>query len=196
MTFFVHGAQCDHIDSNHIGAMSKIVEHLHSLGHRKIGFIGHPAKPANSFARFGAFAQALARFDLSLDLANVINVYGESNDWDAQADLAQARMKQGGVTAWVCSVDTVGYHLHERFKTRGLRVPEDVSITGYDADEPMFGLPELTSVRVPFVQMGAYALSRLIERIEQPSLPLMQTLFDCEIFPGQSTGPARINGLH
>jgi len=68
------------------------------------------------------------------------------------------------------------------------------SITGYDADEPMFGLPALTSVRVPFVQMGAYALSRLIERIEQPSLPRMQVLFDCEIVHGATTGPAPSNG--
>src|SRR6185295_4341892 len=123
-------------------------------------------------------------FDLTLDLANVLNVYGESRDWDAQTDFVQDRMA-AGVRGWVCSVDTVGYELHSRLKQRGIRVPEDVSITGYDADEPMFGLPALTSVRVPFVQMGAYALSRLIERIEQPSLPRMQVLFDCEIVQGQ-----------
>jgi DNA-binding LacI/PurR family transcriptional regulator len=190
LTFFVPGAQCDHIDSNHIGAMSKIVEHLYRLGHRRIGFVGHPNRPTNSLARFGAFAQALARLDLPLDLANVINIYGPPVDWDAQADRVQKRLSQG-VTAWVCSVDTVGYELHMRLKERGVRVPADVSITGYDADEPMFGLPPLTSVRVPFVQMGAYALSRLIERINRPSLPLMQVLFDCEVVPGESTGAVK-----
>jgi len=96
----------------------------------------------------------------------------------------------------MCSVDTVGYHLQARLKDRGIRVPEDISLTGYDADEPMFGLPALTSVRVPFVQMGTHALSRLIERIELPAMPLMQVLFDCEIVQGASTARARINGMH
>jgi LacI family transcriptional regulator len=194
LTFFVPGAPCDHIDSNHIGAMSKLVGHLHNLGHRRIGYVGHPNRPANSIARFGAFAQAMARYNLSLDLTDVVNVYGAMHDWDAQADLVQMRSSRG-VTAWVCSVDTVGYELQRRLKERGILVPEHVSVTGYDADEPMYGLPALTSVRVPFTQMGSYALSRLIERIEIPSMPLMQVLFDCEVVPGHSSGPVRLNGL-
>src|SRR5204862_399489 len=82
--------------------------------------------------------------------------------WDAQADAVAGRITRG-VTAWLCSVDTVGYQLRQNLVRRGLRVPRDVSITGYDADEPMFGLPSLTSVRVPFIEMGACAMDRARE---------------------------------
>ena len=128
--------------------------------------------------------------ELPLELGNVSNVYENMLDWDGQADFVQKRMKDG-VTGWVTSVDTVGYNLCRRLMDRGVRVPEDLSVTGYDCDEPLYGLPRLTSVRVPFVEMGAYALSRLLERMEEPSLPLTQTLLDCELVVGQSTGPAR-----
>lgn len=190
LTFYVPGSRCDHIDSNYVGAMSDVVNHLYGLGHRRFGYLGHPNRPSNSLARFSAFARALATLDLPLELGNVSNVYENMLDWDGQADFVQNRLKNNSVTAWVSSVDTVGYNLCRRLVDRGIRVPHDVSITGYDCDEPMHGLPRLTSVRVPFVEMGAYALSRLLERMEEPTLPLSQTMLDCELVIGQSTGPA------
>ena len=190
LTFYVQGARCDHIDSNYIGAMGQLIDRLHSLGHRRFGFVGHPNHPSNSFARFGAFAQVLAGKGLSLEMENIIDVYDAVGDWDRQADLVEASLKRG-VTAWISSVDTVGYHLWQRMLARGYRVPEDLSITGYDMDEPMLDLPQLTTMRVPFVGMGKYALSRLLHRIDEPTLPQTQTLLDCSLVEGKSIGPAR-----
>jgi DNA-binding LacI/PurR family transcriptional regulator len=187
LTFYVPGARADHIDSNYLGAVSGLVEHLHGLGHERIGYVGHVNRPSNSFARFGAFAQALARRGLRLETANVVDVYEPVGDWDRQAEVVERRLREG-VTAWVCSVDTVGYNLYRRLRDAGYKVPQDVSITGYDMDEPMFGLPQLTTVRVPFTDMGTYALSRLLERMERPAVPQTQTLLDGEIVHGQSTG--------
>ena len=65
-------------------------------------------------------------------------------------------------------------------------------MTGYDCDEPLYGLPRLTSVRVPFVEMGLTALSRLLERMEEPSLPLTQTMLDRELVVGQTTGAVKL----
>lgn len=192
LTFYVPGARCDHIDSNYTGAISALVTHLHELGHERIGYVGHPNHPSNSFARFGAFAQSLARRGLLLEMPNVVDVFDTVGDWDKQAEIVERRLKQG-VTAWVCSVDTVAYHLFRRLRDAGYDVPGDVSITGYDSDEPMFGLPQLTTVRVPFVDMGAYALSRLLERIDRPALPQKQTLLDCTLVRGQSTGPVPVS---
>jgi LacI family transcriptional regulator len=190
LTFYVPGARCDHIDSNAIGAISELVDRLVSAGHERIGFVGHPNRPSNSFARFGAFAQVLAARGLKLEADNVIDVYEPVGDWDRQADHVEARLRQG-VTAWVCSVDTVAYHLWRTMQSRGYEVPRDLSITGYDADEPMFGLPAVTSVHVPFVNMGSYALTRLLDRMENPSLPQTQTLLDCTVADGASVGKSR-----
>jgi DNA-binding LacI/PurR family transcriptional regulator len=193
LTFYVNGARCDHIDSNYIGAMAGLVDRLQKLGHTRFGFIGHPNHPSNSFARFGAFAQALASRKLPLELENVIDVYDAVGDWCRQADLVEQRLR-AGVTAWICSVDTVGYHLWRTMQSRGYQVPGDLSITGYDMDEPMLEMPQLTTVRVPFAEMGSYALSRLLDRIENPTMSQTQTLLDCDIIDGQSIGPISANG--
>lgn len=191
LTFYAPDARCDHIDSNHAGAMYKLVGQLKALGHENIGYIARPGRPTNMLARFGSFAQAIARHELALDTGNLINVLNPVNDFAQQAELAERRMKSAGVTAWVCSVDSVGYNLWKRLLDRGYRVPQDVCITGFDTDEQMFGLPQLTSVRVPFVSMGNQALTRLLERIDHPSAPAVQIHFDCEIVQGESTGPVR-----
>lgn len=190
LTFYVPDARCDHIDSNHMGAMDKLLARLVLLGHRRVGYIARPGRPANALARFGSFVTAAARRGLQVEMADAINVFEPVDDFDRQAELAERRTRDAGVTAWMCSVDSVGYHLWKRLADRGLSVPGDVSITGFDTDEQMFGLPPLTSVRIPFVSMGQCALLRLLDRIERPAQPPQQIHFDCEVVDGQSVGPA------
>jgi DNA-binding LacI/PurR family transcriptional regulator len=187
LTHAVRDLRADLVDSDHIGGIARLMDHLHGLGHRKIGFIGRDWKLAYSQARFGSYCQSLCRLGLELRHRWLISVM-DSCDFDRQAELAMQMMREDGVTAFVCANDHVGYQLCRRLIERGVRVPQDVSITGFDAMVPILGCPRLTTLRVPFAEMGAAALERLLARIERAALPALQTLFDCQFVEGLTTG--------
>lgn len=189
LTHAVSNVRADLVDSDHAGAMGKLMDHLHKLGHRRIGFVGRFQSMPYSQARFGSFCQSLSRLNLELRPDWLLNVFSDY-DFDRQAELAAEAVK-AGVTAFMCANDHVGYEITRRLIDLGLRVPEDVSLTGFDAMEPILNCPPLTTVRVPFEEMGAAALMRLLARIQRPSLPALQNLFDCQLVVGQTTAAAR-----
>jgi LacI family transcriptional regulator len=174
LTHAVRDLRADLVDADHIGGVARLMDHLHQLGHRRIGFVGLRQETAYSQARFGSYCQSLARLGLELRHDRLISVFDDS-DFDRQAELAHAAIRDGGVTALVCVNDHVGYQLCRRLINRGVRVPEDVSLTGFDAMTPILNCPALTTLRVPF---------------ERAALPALQTLFDCQFVDGQTTGAA------
>jgi DNA-binding LacI/PurR family transcriptional regulator len=187
LTHAVQNVRADLVDSDHIGGIARLMDHLHQLGHRRFGFVGRHPSMAYSQARFGSYCQSLSRLGLDHRDNWLINVF-DASDFDRQASLAMDAIRDG-VTAFVCANDYTGYEVCRRLMDRGVRVPDDVSMTGFDAATPMYGCPTLTTLRVPFVEMGAAALVQLMARIERASLPALQTLFDCQMVEGKTTGP-------
>ena len=188
LTHFVPGVRADLVDSDHIGAIAKLVDRLHEHGHRRIGFIGRAPNLSYSQARFGSFCQSMARLGLEVDPAASVNVTKEISDLDRQADVVATLIRKRGYTAFVCASDLVGYQVCRGLMDRGVRVPQDVSLTGFDALDPLYDCPAMTSVRVPFADLGVFAMTRLIMRIQRPALPALKTLFDCELVEGETTG--------
>jgi leucyl-tRNA synthetase len=74
---------------------------------------------------------------------------------------------------------------------RGLRVPSDVSITGFDGQPVPPGLPALTTVAVPNADIGASAAARLVNRLLQPSSQRRLTLVTPRLVEGATTAPPR-----
>ena len=190
LTHFVSGARCDHVDSDHIGGMSKLVEHLHGLGHRRIGYLGGQRPFAYDEARFGSYARAMARLGLAFEPSMLANVFEHDADMRSVSDRAMAAIERG-VTAWCCVSDGVARSLWRCLRERGIRVPEDVSITGFDANQPWPDEQRITTVAAPFRDMGVEAVRTLLRRIEHPETPPRQILIDCALEIGVSTGPAR-----
>jgi DNA-binding LacI/PurR family transcriptional regulator len=112
----------------------------------------------------------------------------------AMVDAAQDAMARLGVTAFVCASDGIGYSLAAALSARGVRVPQDVSITGFDGVEPTPGVARLTSLATPFEQIGRAAFSLLRSRIRDGSMPSRTVLIDCPFVEGQSTGRPREGG--
>lgn len=190
ITHFVNSVRMDSIDTNHVDAMAQLCDHLHQLHHEKIGFLGYDRSLSFNQARFGSYMQSISRLGLSFDPRRTTNVFGDQPDFDAQATLVIEQARQG-VTAWAAVSDYIGYEVSRRVSARGLRIPDDVSFTGYDAVGPLYGQPQLTTVRAPFEEMGARAFDRLVHRVDRPSQPGMQTLINCQFVPGETTGPGR-----
>ena len=165
-----------------------MVKHLYRLGHRQIGFLSSRNGGPWLFPRHAGYLQAMRRVGLPLDPSSAVNVYEVGMDENAQADAVVECLRRG-VTAWVCAGDCIGYELYRRLTERGLRIPQDVSITGFDGITPPQGYPQLTTVRQPFEKMGAGAVRQLLRRIESPTEPVCGIQFGCEFIEGETTGP-------
>ena len=75
---------------------------------------------------------------------------------------------KNGVTPFVTTQDEVGIHLQNALLDRGYKIPEDVSITGYGATEiTELARPKLTSLKVPYYDIGAVAIRKILKEIKK-----------------------------
>lgn len=138
------------------------VEHLSSLGHRRIGHIAGPSWVSTGIDRREAFLSAMAEAGLEADLDVV-----EEADWfqvepGYRACLTLLR-RRPQLTAIVGANDLLGLGCYRAIRSLGRDVPKDVSVTGYN-DIPFLDLmqPPMTAVRVPYRELGARGASALL----------------------------------
>jgi DNA-binding LacI/PurR family transcriptional regulator len=182
------GHRVDCVDADQATAISTVVEHLHGLGHQRIGFLSWVRRRSWVYRRFSGYVEGLTRRGLVFDPGAVLNMYGRILGEEEQADAVTSLVRQG-VTAWVCAADHIAYSLSRRLARRGLRVGHDVSVTGYDGIEQAADCPALTTIRVPFLEMGHAAVRRLLSRLKNPAAPVTDILLKCEFVEGESSGP-------
>lgn len=179
----------DSIDVDHHSGIYKIVTHLAELGHQKIGFLTWRYSVENPwvYRRFGAFVESLHRLGLPYDADLALNVRKEQRLSIPQlADDVAKRIRQG-VTAWVCAADHQAYRLIADLRRHVIAAPDDCSITGFDGIEPPPGMPRLTSIRVALEEMGASSVTRLLDRVQNPSANIRHNLVEGRIVNGQTT---------
>jgi len=147
--------------------------------------------------RFSGYVEALFMHGLDFRPEWVLNVHKNSPRLTPVevADAVARNIRESGVTAWVCAADHQAYQLMTDLQARGLRVPEDVSITGFDGLEPAVSMRRVTSMRVPHEQIGSSALTRLINRIQHPQSPRRKILVEAEFVPGETIAGVRPSSL-
>jgi LacI family transcriptional regulator len=187
LVHYVPVARLDHVDADCQGAIAQAAQHLVSLGHRRIGFFGVRKDLSHSLVRYSAYLTAMLQ--LGLPFVEPVDSGGDSSAAAIDWVVSQTR---SGVTGWICGSDHAGYTLWQELSRRGLHVPDDVSLTGFDGGPPPMGMTPLTTLRVPFQEMAAVALSRLVNRIRHPAGPGRQILLECQLVKGHSTGPAKV----
>ncbi len=150
--------------TNWAGGLSA-TQHLSSLGHRRIGFIAGPKHMVCSRARLDGYRAGLETADDSLVREGDF-LYG-SGYTGALSLLDSADPP----TAIFASSDTMALGVYEAARQRGLRVPEDLSVVGFDdLPEARWASPPLTTVRQPLAEMGALA-ARTVLRLAQGGEP-------------------------
>lgn len=183
----------DVIDTDH-GGVRSLVDRLAALGHRRIGFAtwSYPAGGLWASRRFAAYAEALFHHGLPLRADWTINLGPATPKAATPADLADTvvdRLRDHQVTAWVCAADHQAYQLIADLRERGLRVPADISVTGFDGQPPPPGLPALAGLAVPNADLGASAVARLVGRLLQPTSRRRITLVAPHPVEGASIAP-------
>ena len=189
----------DLIDMDHRGGMNLLAGHLHSLGHRKIGYFGYCGEISWSRARYAGYVEAMAKLGLPLNPGWTINFSADVFDQHlVPADTSErvVSLMRQGVTAWMAANEWSGQAITEIARKAGLRVPEDISITGFDSSDtqPRPAI-ELTSVGVSLSLIGAAALQRLNHRLTNPDEPRRNILFDVSLVAGKSTAPVANNAV-
>ena len=188
------GLPADYVGVDNSYAIGEIFNHLFSLGHRRIGFVGDEWNSSWLHVRFSGYIQALCQYGLPFDPELVEWDVGSSEEKAAALAQRIAEKPRRGITAWICENSVVGYDLLRRLTALGLRIPQDVSLTGFELvsrpdNNPgvTADYPQLTSLRAPFEELGAAAVQRLTERIKHPILPICRVLVQCELLKGLTT---------
>ncbi|GGW92604.1 LacI family transcriptional regulator [Streptomyces malachitofuscus] len=137
-------------------------EHLLSLGHTRMGVVAGHARHLFSRARVDGFRAAA---DTTAATSATVSV--AHGGWNrAKAATATHTLLDGdpGITAVFACADSMALGVYDALSARGLRVPEDISVVGFDdLPEAQYITPGLTTVRQPSTELGAAAVKLLIE---------------------------------
>ncbi|NHA67840.1 LacI family DNA-binding transcriptional regulator [Phycicoccus flavus] len=177
------------VSAAHLSGARQCTRHLLGLGHRRIALLRGPAGWVASSERAAGHAAALLETGMLPDPALVRQV--EATTADGQRAGGELLDLPEPPTAVVAFNDKVALGVLRAAEARGLHVPEQVSVTGFDdIDLARATAPQLTTVRQPLAEMGRIAvglLSRLMRgsRVEALHVELATTLL-----PRGSTGPS------
>jgi len=178
------------VDADFFDGGLQMVRHLIDLGHTRIAHITDDGDLWSTQGRMRGYERALGQAGLELDPSLVIRA-GQLRHEGAAA--TQHLLDAGKTfTAIFCVNDLTALGVIECLERNSLRVPADVSVTGYDDIYlARFSIPPLTTVRIPWYEMGARATRLLIDAIEQTGpFPVGET-FPMEIILRGTTAPAR-----
>ena len=170
-------------NDNYSGGVSA-ARHLVKKGHRRIGFLdGLPHSTIQQ--RFEGYRRGLEEAGIPFTPAYVLP---GNLTLDGGIAAAQTVFERDlDCTAYFCSNDWSAFGFMQALRTRGLRVPEDVSIIGFDdAETAKLVSPALTTVRADPVGIGRAAVRKLIERVKYPNLPITQTLLHTQLIERDS----------
>ncbi len=148
--------------------MRLVLSHLASLGHRRIANIAGPQHLSTGEDRFRAFERHRAAMQLAGDPALV--AFAHTFNEPEGEHCAEELLDRGcAFTAIVCSNDRLAIGATAALRRRGLRCPEDISVTGYN-DMPLMDrlFPPLTTVRIQQYRAGFAAAELLYEMLETP----------------------------
>jgi LacI family transcriptional regulator len=152
--------------------VNSVVDHLVSLGHRRIGMIMGRQTSYSGRRRRECFVKRLAHHGLPVDDRYMIK--GDFTWETVVPEIEKLIFSHQLPTAIVASNDAMAIAAIETFRRHGMRIPEDISITGYD-DSPASAIvkPSLTTVQIPFFEMAKRSMNMLSELIESDKPRIM-----------------------
>jgi DNA-binding LacI/PurR family transcriptional regulator len=153
------------VDADFRGGAWQMVEYLLGLGHRQFAHISDDPALHSTQARLEGYCDALQAAGVDPDPALIVRA-GQLRHEGYRA--AEELLSSGkGFTAIVCVNDLTAFGAIECLQRHGIRVPEDISVSGYDDIYPArHAAPPLTTVRLPWYDMGATATEQVIGVVE------------------------------
>lgn len=179
----------DCVDVNHYDGVSLLIDHLVSIGHQRIGFFTrqYPVEASWSFRRYSAFIEKMARMGLQVSPKDVVGIF-PTDEPDLQLTYQEVlKQTQAGVTAWVCAADHQAMCLISFLEEHKLNVPEDVAVTGFDGIGRGDNAPPLTTIDIPYREIGMTGAERLAARIGKRFREKQTIYISGKLCPGATT---------
>ncbi|ACC76412.1 LacI family DNA-binding transcriptional regulator [Paraburkholderia sp. EG287A] len=153
-----------------------MTRYLLGLGHREFGIIANTQTSSDrSRARVVGIRRALKDAGIALDTSRIIKA--NYSVMHGRAGLRELLLRDPTITAIICTTDTLAIGALAEAREMGLRVPQDLSITGFDDIELAAQLePPLTTISMPAGEIGQAAADHLLNAIDGIPIPLSMAL--------------------
>lgn len=179
---------CDTIFNNNFDSSLKLANHLIGLGHQSIQFVGDIHYSRSFYDRWMGIRSALeenklnSKFDEELCSINSTCVESSFKDWLSQKGLKNLP------TAFVCANDQIATRVIKVLLEKGLKVPDDISVTGFDNKEESYQIcPTLTTVNAAKEELGKRSVGMLLHRMNEKDTPFEKLLLSGSIILREST---------
>lgn len=163
--FYVSRCNVDSINSDSYHGGYMLTDHLVEKGHKKIGFVGSLNTTSSINDRFLGYIKCLLENGLTY-----------RSDWlledrdDTGTLFERIDFPNDMPTAFVCNSDETAFRVISALKSKDVRVPEDISVVGYDNyTVSNICIPAITNVEVDIEQMAAGAVDMIVKKLENPA---------------------------
>jgi LacI family transcriptional regulator len=169
--------------------VEKAVDYLYDLGHRRLAFVSHHSALGPISIREKAFRKAVLRHSSEVEWTTTSNLDSLEGGRQAALDILESGFKPSSI---VCVNDFMALGVLRTLREQGLRVPQDVSVTGFDNIKlSEFCSPPLTTLHIPRESIG----QTIIETLAPGPLKLKTAGREIVVSPEfvlrDSTGPVR-----
>jgi DNA-binding LacI/PurR family transcriptional regulator len=178
---------------DHARAAELGLEHLHSLGHRKIAFMRGQPFSSDSDERWRSLIAVAQRLGLEMRPQLVVSLDRDMTSPElGYPTVQQLLATKEPFTAIVAFNDVSAIGAIRALKDFNLRVPEDISVIGFDdIKAAAFTLPRLTTINQPLEEIGRIATQSLLNRIHNTVMPRDEIIVEPKLVIRESTGPVR-----
>ena len=186
---YLDGVDAPFVSNDDVTSMDLAVTHLVAQGHRRIGLALGPRRFVPVIRKITGFREAMRRHLGIEDVEGLV----ECSLFSVEGGAAAAeRLVDAGCTAVICGSDLMALGAIRAVRGRGLQVPADVSVVGYD-DSPLIAFtdPPLTTVRQSVQAMGSAAVRALLDEISGVNAARAEYVFRPELVVRGSTGSVR-----
>ena len=182
----IPGIDC--VDVDNVSGAREITAYLLQLGHYRIAMVNANDEKDFAFDRLEGFHQALRQAGIDPADCPVVNV---DNTFDGGKEGIRELLRCSQPTAVFCVSDTVAVGVCLELSRLGFRVPQDISVAGFDAlGHHLLTTPKLTTIRQPIFEAGRILAATLVNRLEGQTQD-QHILIQPELFPAGSTAPIR-----
>jgi LacI family transcriptional regulator len=172
-----------------VGGAREAVTELVRVGHRRIGFVTNVDDIPATRGRLQGYREALREAGIGYD--STLVVAGGSSAPGGYPVARSLLDRADRPTALFCFNDRMAMGAYQAAATLGLRIPEDVSVIGFDNQETLAdGLrPGLTTMALPHYEMGVWAVEAVLAQIDDPGTPTEHGVLPCPLVRRASVAP-------
>jgi DNA-binding LacI/PurR family transcriptional regulator len=178
---------------DHVRAAELALNHLYSLGHRKIAFMRGQPFSSDSDERWKSLVEVASKLGIEIKPELVVSLDRDTSSPELGYPVVQQLMaSHQPFTALVAFNDISAIGAIRALQDFNLRVPQDVSVIGFDdIKAAAFTLPRLTTINQPLEEIGRIATQSLLNRIHDTVPPRDEIVVEPQLVVRESTGPVK-----